>query len=96
MPAKVDAQKKYTKKQLTTYLKEIESNVLENQGDHLHSLLALNEILRNPTVAKHFDDNLKTKAKGIWNSIKSNGFQLEDPPMLFGSPENPSAEDVKN
>ena len=88
MASSEETTKRYTKKQVSTFLQEIDSKVEEGQGNYLHSLLALNELLRIPTAEKLFDDKLKSQAKELWLKIKASGFQLEDPPLLFGLPED--------
>lgn len=75
--------KQMTKKEITSFLSEIEQQVIASDKNYLHSMLALNEILRQPNTGKLLDKALKDQAKDLWAKIKSTGIELEDPPILF-------------
>lgn len=78
-----EKKKAMTKKELTSFLAEIETQLVDSDQNCLHSMLALNEILRQPNASKLLDKGLKTQAKDLWLKIKSTGVELEDPPILF-------------
>ena len=79
--------KKYTKREVSGFLTDLSEHVADSQGNYLHSLIALNELLSQPNAEKLFDSELKAKAKEIWIKLKSSGLELNDPPLLFGAPE---------
>lgn len=75
--------KQMTKKELTSFLAEIEKQVVASDKNYLPSMLALNEVLRQPNAAKLLDKALKDQARDLWVKIKSTGLELTDPPILF-------------
>lgn len=87
--ASLEKNKKYTKQEVKGFLADISEHVKEeqgkvSQGNYLHSMLALNELLAQPNAEKLFDDNLKSQAREIWLKFKASGAELNDPPLLFG------------
>ena len=75
--------KSMTKKEVTAFLAEIENQIVDSDQNYLHSMLALNEVLRQPNAHKVLDKGLKEQARDLWLKIKSTGLELEDPPILF-------------
>ncbi|HQH28086.1 MAG TPA: hypothetical protein PLP17_11865, partial [Oligoflexia bacterium] len=63
----------YTKEQIVAYLAEIEEKVLGSNEAYLHSVLALDRILRDPHAGDLLDDNLKAQMKDLWRKLKSSG-----------------------
>ena len=82
----VPAKKKYTKKEVSALLSEIAENVVTSDKNYLHSMLALDHIMRLPNAAELIDKDLKQQARDLWVKVKASGLQLEDPPLLFGVP----------
>jgi hypothetical protein len=78
--------KKLTKKDITAFLADISENLEASSNGCIHSVLALNGLLRQPNAEKLFDEATKKQAQEIWIKIKSTGLQLGDPPLLFGLP----------
>jgi hypothetical protein len=76
----------YSKEEVKSYLADIERKLVESSGAYMHSLVALNEILRHPDVPAILDQELKSQLQDIWIKLKSTGIQLADPPLLFGLP----------
>lgn len=76
-----------TRDELKVYLTEIEQRVIEGNTAYMHSLVAMNELLRRPEVPSLLDNELKTQMQDIWIKLKSTGLQLVDPPLLFGLPQ---------
>ena len=68
------------------FLTEIAKKVLDTKGSNLHSMLALNELLRQPNANDMFTGELKDQARDLWLKLKSTGLQLNHPPLLFGLP----------
>ncbi len=77
-----------SKDEVRSYLAELEKRVIDSEGAYLHSILALNHLLRLPNAAELIDDKMKAQMKDLWLKLKSTGIKLADPPLLFGLPEN--------
>ena len=77
-----------TKKQLKTYIADISKNIESGDAADMASLVAIHGILGQPGIEKSLDDDLKSQMKEIWLSLKAGGAQVEDPPLLFGLPED--------
>ena len=86
--------KAYTKRDVTGFLADISEQIVDSQGNYLHSFIALNEILNQPNAEKVFDEELKSKAKELWIKLKASGLEVNDPPLLFGVPELGKGEDT--
>lgn len=82
------APKVYTKQELESFVTEISKQVVGSTTAFMHSMLALNHILRQPNAAELLDDELREQLKDLWIKLKSMGLQLNDPPILFGIPES--------
>ncbi len=82
-----------TKDQIKSYLVDIESKVINAEGAHMHSVIALNQILRLPNIESVMDKELKEQMRDLWVKLKSHGIQLSDPPLLFGLPSDFTAEE---
>ncbi len=78
---------KLTKKQVKAYLADIEKKVIDREGSDMASLVAINELLNLPNSEQLLDESLKTQLKDLWIKLKSNGVQVDDPPLLFGLPD---------
>ena len=85
---KSPVRKNYTKEELQAFLADIEEKVVESNEAYLHSIVALNELLSLPNAADLLDDELRSRVKDLWIKLKSSGVHLNDPPLLFGLPEN--------
>ena len=84
-----EAPKVYTKKELEAFVAEISRKVVDSNPAYLHAMLSLNHLLRLPTLKELMDDDLKEQLKDIWVKLKTTGIlQLQDPPILFGIPDN--------
>lgn len=82
-----------TKDQIKSYLVDIESKIINAEGAHMHSVIALNQILRLPNIESVVDKELKDQMRDLWVKLKSHGIQLSDPPLLFGLPSDFSEEE---
>jgi hypothetical protein len=76
--------KTFTKQEVKAFLADVSEQIESSQGNYLHSILALNEVVRQPNAEKLFDQTMKRQAVEIWTKIKSAGLELNDPPFLFG------------
>ena len=83
-----EAQKVYTKTEIEAFVAEIGRKVVDTNPAYLHSMLALNHILRQPNLKEQLDDELLEQLKDIWLKLKTTGLLLQDPPVLFGIPVN--------
>jgi hypothetical protein len=68
-------------------LEGLARKVVESRTAHLHALLTLNYLLRLPDAQRLFSEDLRQQARDLWLKVKTAGFQLEDPPLLFGIPD---------
>src|SRR5262245_46879872 len=75
----------YTKREIQTFIGEISKRVLEPNTSHLHSVLAINHLLRQANMPELLDNDLRAQLKDLWIKLKSTGMQLNDPPLLFGN-----------
>ena len=69
---------------LVAYLNDISQKVLETDSSTMHSMIALDQILRLPNIDKLLDDELKAQAKDLWTKLKLSGLNINDAPILFG------------
>ncbi|MCC6220745.1 MAG: hypothetical protein IT291_05845 [Deltaproteobacteria bacterium] len=91
---KTTAKEKFeTREDVAEFIAEIAARVAENKVPSLHTMLALDRLLRIPNSVEIFDDELKNKAKELWHHIKAIGAELQDPPLLFGAPSSGGAVD---
>lgn len=90
-----ESAKTYSKKELKAYIADLEERVVNTSGAHLHSLVAINEILRSPGVDSVLDEGMKGQLKDLWIKLSSAGIQLTNPPLLFGLPEGFEEEEFK-
>ena len=91
----LESKKVYTREEIVVYLTEIAKKVLDTKSSYLHSMLALNELLRLPNAGELFTGDLKDQARDLWLKLKSTGIQINDPPILFGLPKEFTPEDGK-
>ncbi len=77
--------KVYTKKELQLFLADIGKRVLEPNSSYLHSVLAMNHLLRQANLPELLDTDTREQMKDLWIKLKSTGMQLNDPPLLFGT-----------
>ena len=83
------AQKQLSKEEIERFVADIGRRVVDSKTAYMHSLLALNHILRQPNLKDLLDDDLREQMKDIWVKLmKSTGLQLVNPPILFGVAEN--------
>ncbi len=73
-----------TEKEVVDFLTDIELKLTESDTTSVHSLIALNQLLRADNAADIFQGEVKDRAKDVWMKIKSRGLDLVDPPLLFG------------
>ncbi len=83
-----DGPKVYTKAEIEAFVAEIAAKVVDKQPAYLHSMLALNFILRQPNLNDLLDEDLREQLKDIWLKLKTTGMQLQEPPILFGIPDS--------
>ena len=83
-----EERKAYTREDVQAFLSEIAERVISSNNAYLHSVLALDHLLREPNAAELFDGDLKEQARDLWVKLKATGLQLNDPPVLFGIPED--------
>lgn len=80
--------REYSRKELEAFIAEISSKVVGSSNAYMHSLLAINHLLRASNAEELLDTELKEQLRDLWVKLKSNGLQLADPPLLFGIPES--------
>ncbi|MCB0322163.1 MAG: hypothetical protein KDD69_01285 [Bdellovibrionales bacterium] len=81
-------QKPLTRDEVQAYLADIEEKVINSDGAYMHSVIALNQLMRLPHANEVLDEKLKEQMHDLWIKLKSLGVQLSDPPLLFGLPAN--------
>lgn len=84
-------EKIYSKKDVEDALVTIAKKVVESHAGFVHSMIFLDHLLRLPNARDLFDKDLKNQARDLWLKVKSAGFQLNDPPILFDGNERGEA-----
>lgn len=92
MPESVSSYK--SRDEIEAFVSDIESQVCASNGVAFHSMVALNHIMRQPNASELVDQDLKVRMADLWHKLKSVGFELQDPPLLFGLPEFTSKSDA--
>lgn len=73
-----------TKAELKEFLLNIRGKMTEGACPSVHALAAMNNIMNLSGIYKLLDKENKELARDVWQRLKQAGFQLEDPPILFG------------
>ena len=79
--------KKYTRAEIQAFLADIAERVVDSDPAILHSVIALNHLLRQPEAKELFDDDIREQLADLWLKIKASGLHLDNPPLLFEAPE---------
>ena len=85
-----------SRESLNEYIQDIAQRASKPDESRLHCAIAINQILSNATNVNLMDEENKATLKEVWQKLKSEGIQLEDPPFLFGLPENFDQEELAN
>ena len=83
----VETPRVYNRAELVAFIGEINKQVVDKSPAYLHSILALNHVLRQPNLSQLLDKDIKQQLQDIWAKLKTTGLELQDPPVLFGVPE---------
>lgn len=75
--------KVYTKSEIQAFVADLSKNIVDKSPAYLHSVLALNHILRQANLNSILDADLKEQLQDVWKRLKSTGLELQDPPILF-------------
>ena len=78
----------FTKEEVMAFVKDIELKLVGGTAANLHSVVAINRIMRASNINELLDSDLKERIKDIWIKLKSTGIQLLDPPIIFGLPKD--------
>ncbi len=78
-------EKRYNREEAAAFLQEIARRLVSSEDASLHSMLAINQLLRSPGIEMVLDGDLREQARDLWLKIKSTGIHLNDPPLLFGA-----------
>lgn len=81
-----ETQKVYTRDDVVETLQVVEKKIVESHSSYIHSMLVLNNLLRQPNAHEIFDDELKERARDLWAKVSLTGMQITNPPLLFGQP----------
>ncbi len=74
-------------KKIEEFLNEIEAKINTESDVTMHTMLAINDLLRNSKTPQSLTDATKERIKTIWNKISLTGLELNQPPLIFGTPE---------
>lgn len=77
-----------SKEGLRDFLLNIRDKMTERSAAPIYALSALNYVMSNAEVYGLLDNENKEIARDIWLRLKQSGFQLKDPPLLFGEGES--------
>lgn len=81
---------------LADYISDISAKCLNPNESLLHCNIAINQILTNSESVSLLDEDLKSQLRDVWSKLKNMGIQMEDPPVLFGLPENFDSDNLAN
>lgn len=70
---------------LKVSLLNIRDKMAEQVAASVYAVSAINQILTTPELYKLLNEENKELSRDIWLRIKQSGFQLANPPMLFGN-----------
>ena len=73
-----------TKKELREYLLSVRDKMTEGTAAPVYALTAVSQVMGLSNVYELLDERGKEVARDIWFRIKQAGFQVKDPPLLFG------------
>ncbi len=85
-----------SKEALMEYVQDISQKANKVGESRLHCAIAINQILSNSDYVGLLNDESKNTLKEVWLKLKTDGIQLEDPPFLFGLPENFESDELAN
>ena len=85
-----------TRDSLADYIQEISSRTQLPEESMIHSVIAINQILSRQETVELLDEELKSQLRETWLKLKAFGIQLQDPPLLFGLPEDFMKEELAN
>jgi len=74
-----------TKEELRDFLLNIRDKLADRAAAPVYALSALNHIMNKPVIYELLDKENKEIARDIWLRLKQSGFQLKNPPLLFGA-----------
>ena len=73
-----------TTQDLHTFLLNVRDKLGDRSAAPVYALSALNHVMNLPNVYDLLDKDNKEIARDIWLRLKQSGFQLKNPPLLFG------------
>jgi DNA polymerase IIIc chi subunit len=74
--------------ELKSFLVSVRDKMVDRSAPPIYGLTALNYVLNLETVYTLLNDENKQLCREIWLRLKKAGFQLKNPPMLFGPEED--------
>lgn len=76
-----------TSADLRTFLQSLRDKMGDDSAPAVYALSAVNHLLSLDNIYDILDNENKEIARDIWLRIKQSGFNVRNPPMLFGSDE---------
>ena len=73
-----------SKEDLREFLLNIRDKMADGSAAPIYALSALNHVMTLPNVYDVLDKENKETARDIWLRLRQAGFQLKNPPLLFG------------
>lgn len=70
---------------LKRFLRSVIDKMSDDQAPPIYGAAAINHLLTRPDIYDLLDNENKELARDVWLRLKSAGFQLRNPPILFGS-----------
>ena len=81
---------------LKAFLLSIRDKMAEELAAPIFAVSALNHILTSTEFNIYLNDENKEIARDIWLRVRQSGFQVRNPPMLFGNVEDPLDPALRN
>ena len=79
---------------LKAFLLNLRDKMVEQTAPPIFAASSMNQILTTPEVYSLLTDESKEVARDIWLRIRQSGFQISNPPLLFGQPVDGAAEQL--
>ena len=73
-----------TTAELKTFLTNMLDKVKEDAAPAIYIASAMNHVLNIPDIYTLLDNECRELARDTWLRLKASGFQVKNPPLLFG------------
>lgn len=75
----------HTPEDLKRFLRGIIDKMSDDQAPPIYGATAINHLLTRSDIYDLLDNENKELARDVWLRLRSAGFQMKNPPILFGN-----------